>query len=140
MRKNLLRINTAWRILFLRDTHPGRVPDQRIADTTAYPRSAGSQRLHDRGVQACTRDGVAIIPPTKTPRGQELTRAQKAGKRKVSRRRVRIDQVNSRVSRGRMLTETIRAWNAGIRDMVRESGCAQHNFRVRLPPSWIPMV
>ncbi len=74
------------------------------------------------------------------PRGHELTRAQKAGNRQVSRRRVRIEHVNSSVKRCRMLKETIRVWKAGIRDMVMESGCALHNFRVRLTPSWTPMV
>jgi hypothetical protein len=69
-----------------------------------------------------------------------LTRAQKAGNRKVARRRVRIEHVNSSVKRCRMLKETIRVWKAGIRDMVMESGGALHNFRVRLTPSWTLMV
>jgi hypothetical protein len=69
-----------------------------------------------------------------------LTRAQKAANRKLARRRVRIEQVNSRVKRCRMLKETIRLWKTGIRDMVTEIGCALHNFRVRLTPSWTPMV
>jgi hypothetical protein len=140
MLKNLLLINTALRLLFLSDTHPGRVHDQGIADTTPYPLPAGSQLLQDLGFHAFTLDGVAIIQPTKKPRGHELTRAQKAGNRQVSRRRVRIEHVNSRVKRCRMLKETSRVWKAGIRDMVMESGCALHNFRVRLTPSWTPMV
>jgi hypothetical protein len=53
---------------------------------------------------------------------------------------VRIEHVNSRVKRCRMLKETIRVWKAGIRDMVMAIGCALHNFRVRLTPSWSPMV
>jgi hypothetical protein len=53
---------------------------------------------------------------------------------------VRIEHVNSRVKRCRMLKEAIRVWKAGIRDMVMEIGCALHNFRVRLTPSWAPMV
>jgi hypothetical protein len=140
MLKNLLLINTALRILFLSDTYPGRVHDKRIADTTPYPLPAGSQLLQDLGFQAFTLDGVDIIQPTKKPRGHELTRAQKAGNRQLSRRRVRIEHVNSSVKRCRMLKETIRVWKTGIRDMVMEIGCALHNFRVRLTPSWTPMV
>jgi hypothetical protein len=52
------------------------------------------------------------------PRGHELTRTQKAKNRKLSRRRVRIEHVNSSVKRCRMLQETIRLWKAGIRDMT----------------------
>jgi hypothetical protein len=39
-----------------------------------------------------------------------------------------------------MLKETIRMWNADIRDLVMEIGCTLHNFRVRLTPSWTPML
>jgi hypothetical protein len=140
MLKNLLLINGALRILFLSETHPGSVHDKHIADTTLYPLPTGSQLLQDAGFQAFTLDGVDILQPTKKPRGRELTRAQKARNRKLARRRVCIEHVNSSVKRCRMLKETIRMWKAGIRDMVMEIGCALHNFRVRLTPSWTPMV
>jgi hypothetical protein len=140
MLKNLLLIDQAWRILFLSETHPGRVHDKRMADATPYPLPAGSQLRQDLGVQAFTVAGVDILQPAKKPRGKALTRAQKAANRQLARRRVRIEQVNSRVNRCRMLKETIRLWKNGIRDMVMEIGCALHNFRVRLTPSWTPMV
>jgi DDE superfamily endonuclease len=140
MLKNLLLINSALRILFLSETHPGSVHDKRLADTTPYPLPTGSQLLQDSGFQAFTLDGVDILQPTKKPRGHELMRAQKARNRKLARRRVRIEHVNSSVKRCRMLKETIRMCKAGIRDMVMEIGCALHNFRVRLTPSWTPMV
>jgi len=140
MLKNVILVNAVLRILFLSETHPGRVHDKRIADSTPYPLPAGSQLLQDLGFQAFTLDGVEVIQPTKKPRGHKLTRAQKAGNRKVARRRVRIEHVNSSVKRCRMLKETIRMWKVGIRDMVMEIGCALHNFRVRLTPSWTPMI
>ena len=65
-------------------------------------------------------DGVEIIQPMKKPRGKELTSEQKAANREVSRRRVRIEHVNSSVKRCRMLKETIRLWKEGIRDLVME--------------------
>ena len=139
MLKNLLLIDRAVRILFLSETHPGRMHDQRMADTTPYPLPVGSQLLQDLGFQAFTLDGVDIIQPTKKPRGHKLTRAQNAAKRKIARRRVRIAHVNSRVKRCRMRKETIHLWKAGIRDMVMAIGCALHNFRVRLTPSLTPM-
>jgi hypothetical protein len=85
MLKNLLLIDRAVRILFLSETHSGRVHDQRMADTTSYPLPVGSQLLQDLGFQAFTLDGVDIIQPTKKPRGHKLTRAQKAAKRKIAR-------------------------------------------------------
>ena len=65
---------------------------------------------------------------------------QQETNRKISGRRVHIEQVISSVKRCRMLKETIRLLKAGLRDMVMEIGGALHNFRVRLTPSWTPMV
>jgi DDE superfamily endonuclease len=140
MRQNLRLVNRTLRLLCLSETHPGSVHDQRIADMTPYPLPAGSHLLQGLGFQAFTRDGVDSLQPTKKPRGHELTRAQRARNRKLARRRVRIEQVNSSVNRCRMLKETIRWWRTGLRDMVMEIGCALHNFRIRLTPSWAPMV
>jgi hypothetical protein len=97
-------------------------------------------KVQDVGFQAFTLDDVEIIQPIKKPRGKALTRAQKEGNRKISRRRVRIEHVNSSIKRCRMLKETVRLWKAGVRDMVMEIGCALHNLRVRLTPLWTPMV
>jgi hypothetical protein len=139
MRKNILLISAAMRILFLSETQPGSMPDKHLADSTPYPLPAGSQRLQDTDFQAFTLDGIEIIQPVKKPRRKILTRAQKARHRQIARRRVRIEHVNSSVKRCRMLKETIRVWKAGIRHMVMEIGCALHNFHVRLTPSWSPM-
>ena len=140
MIQNILLINRTLRILFLSDTSPGSVHDKRIADTTPYPLPTGSHLLQDVGFQAFTLEGVAILPPTKKPRGKEWTPEQNADHREISRRRVRIEHVNSSVKRCRMLKETIRLGKDGMRDMVMEIGCALHNFRVRVTPSWTPMV
>jgi hypothetical protein len=140
MLKNLLLINATLRIVFLSETSPGSVHDKRMADTTPYPLPAGSQLLQDLGFQGFTLEGVEILQPTKKPRGKELTLIQKADNREIARRRVRIEHVNSSVKRCRMLKETIRMWKDGVRDMVMEIGCALHNFRVRVTPSWTPMV
>jgi len=140
MLKNLLLINATLRIVFLSESYPGSVHDKRRADTTPYPLPAGRHLLQDLGFQGCTLQDVEILQPTKKPRGHELTPEQKADNRAIARRRVRIEQVNSSVKRCRMLKETIRMWKDGMRDMVMEIGCALHNLRVRLTPSWTPMV
>jgi hypothetical protein len=52
---------------------------------------------------------------------------------------LRIEHVNSRVKRYRIVKDRLRLWKAGIRDLVMELCCALHNFRVRLTP-WQPMI
>ena len=77
--------------------------------------------------------------PTKKPRGEERTREQQRAKQALTQRRLRIAHVNRSVKRCRIVKARIRLWKAGVRDVVMESCCALHNFRVRLSP-WQPMV
>ena len=57
----------------------------------------------------------------------------------LNHRRLRIEHVNSRVKRCRIVKDRIRLWKEGVRDVVMEICCALHNFRVRLTP-WQPMI
>ena len=132
-------INAARTILFLRETSAGSTHAKRMADATPYPLPAGSRLLQDLGFLAFTLDHVEIIMPIKKPRGRALTRAQNAANRRIARRRVRIEHVNSRVKRCRIVHDTSRWRKAGVRDLVMEVCGALHNFRVRLMP-WQPMV
>jgi hypothetical protein len=126
--KNVLLINAVLTILFLSDTYGGSTHDKRIADATPYPLPAGSRLLQDLGFLAFTLEQVEII-----------MRVQKAANRRIARRRVRIEHVNSSVKRCRIVHDTNRLRKAGVRDLVMEVCCALHNFRVRLSP-WQPMV
>jgi hypothetical protein len=137
--KNVLLINAALTILFLSDTYVGSTHDKRIADVTPYPLPTGSQLLQDLGFLAFTLDHVEIVMPTKKPRGRAFTRAQRANNRRIARRRVRIEHVNSSIKRCRIVHDTNRLRKVGVRDLVMEISCALHNFRVRLIP-WQPMV
>jgi hypothetical protein len=137
--KNLLLINAMLTILFLSDTHEGRVHDKSLADTTRYCLPPGSRLLQDLGFLAFTLDQVEVIMPTKKPRGGALTPEQKAANQLIARRRVRIEHVMSSIKRCRIVKDTIRLHKEGVRDMVMEICCALHNFRVRLIP-WQPMV
>jgi uncharacterized membrane protein len=137
--KTVLLINAALMILFLSDTYAGSTHDKRIAEATPYPLPAGSRLLQDLGFLALTLPQVEMIMPTKKPRGQKLPQAQKAANRRIARRRVRIEHVNSSVKRCRIVHETNRLRKAGVRDLVMEVCGALHHFRVRLTP-WQPMV
>jgi hypothetical protein len=135
----VLLINAALTILCLRATSAGSIHDKRMAEAAPSPLPAGSRWRQDLGFLACTLDHVELSRPIKKPRGKALTHAQKAVNRRIARRRVRIEHVNSRIQRCRMVQDTSRRRKVGARDQVREICCALHNFRVRLIP-WQPMV
>jgi hypothetical protein len=137
--KNVLLINAALTSLFLSPIYPGSTHDQRMADATPSPVPAGSRWLQDLGFLACTLDQVAIIRPSRQPRGRHLRRAPKAVNRRIARRRVRIEPVNSSVKRCRIVHATSRLRKAGVHDRVMDVCCALHHVRVRLTP-WQPMV
>ena len=132
-------INAALTILFLSDTYAGSTHDKRSAAATPSPLPAGSRLLRDLGFLAFTLDHVAIIMPTKQPRGRTFTRAQKAANRRIARRRVRIEPVNSSVKRCHSVRDPNRLRQVGVRDLVMEICCGLHHFRGRLLP-WQPMV
>src|SRR5262249_45006093 len=71
--KNVLLVNALLVILFLSDTHGGRVHDLRIAEATPYPLPAGSGLLQDLGFLSFTLPQVEILMPTKKPRGAALS-------------------------------------------------------------------
>jgi hypothetical protein len=118
--KNVLLIDAALTMLFLTDTYAGSTHDQRIADATPSPLPEGSRLLQDLGFLAFTLPPVEVIMPTRKPRGRALTRAQKATNRRIARRRVRLEHVNSRVKRCRIVHDTGRLRKAGVRDRVME--------------------
>ena len=101
-----------------------------------YRRGADSYRIW---VLAFTLPHVAILMPSKTPRGQERTREQELANQALHYRRLRIEHVNSSVKRCRIVKDRLRLWKEGVRDLVMALCCALHNFRVRLTP-WQPMV
>jgi hypothetical protein len=137
--KNVLLVNAPLMILFLSETHGGRVHEKRIAEATPYPLPAGSRLLQDLGFLAFTLPQGEICMPTKKPRGEELTLEQQWANQALNQRRLRIEHVNSSVKRCRIVKDRIRLWKEGVRDLVMELCCALHNFRVRLTP-WQPMV
>ena len=95
--------------------------------------------LQDLGFLSFTLPEVAILMPTKKPRGAELTLEQHLANQVLHQRRLRIAPVNSSVKRCRIVKDRMRLWKQGVRDLVMEICCALHNFRVRLTP-WQPMV
>ena len=70
---------------------------------------------------------------------QELSLEEQRANQALHYRRLRIEHVNSRVKRCRIVKDRIRLWKEGVRDLVMELCCALHNFRVRLTP-WQPMI
>lgn len=77
---------------------------------------------------------VVIQQPTKKPRGSELTVEEKEENRRIASIKMRIEHVIGSVKRYRIVKEKMRLWREGVRDMVMETCCALHNFRLQYRP------
>jgi hypothetical protein len=121
-------------MLCLSETCGGRLHDKRMAQATPSPWPAGSRRLQHQGFLACTLPQVAMLMPTKNPRGQALTMEETLANQALHRHRLRIEPVNRSVKHCHIVKDRIRVWKEGVRDVVMAICCALHHFRVRLTP------
>jgi hypothetical protein len=79
-----------------------------IADATPSPLPVGSRLLQDLGFLAFTLPHMEILMPTKKPYGQELPLKEQLANQALHYRRLRIEHVNSRVKRCRLVKDRLR--------------------------------
>jgi hypothetical protein len=132
--KNDLIGNEAAQIIFLTDTMEGKKHDKKIADEAGYTLPEGSVLYQDTGFQGFNPQGVTILQPKKKPRGGELAAHEKALNRWISSIRIRIEHMINGVKRYRIVKDRLRQGRPGFRDLVFETCCGLHNFRLRFRP------
>ena len=118
----------------LGETWEGTCHDKRAADSESYQLPAGSELYQDMGFQGFEVEGVVIIQPKKKPRGGKLTDEEKEENSRITSIRVRIEHTMSGIKRCRIVKDKLRLWREGIHDMVMETCCGLHNFRLKYRP------
>ena len=78
--------------------------------------------------------GINIIQPKKKPKGRDLTLEEKERNRLISSIRVRVEHVMSGIKRYRIVKDKLRNWKKGFSDLVMETCCGLHNFRLNFRP------
>ena len=124
----------ACKVVLLTPSFEGRIHDKQIADIVGYTVPSGSDLYQDAGFQGFTRPGVNVIQPKKKPRGGELTPEEKEKNRLISSIRIRVEHVISGVKRYRIVKDKLRNWKKGFSDLVMETCCGLHNFRLNFRP------
>lgn len=132
--KNNVIIDETCKVLFLTPTCEGKKHDKRIADEAGYTFPEGSTVYQDTGFQGFCPESVLIVQPKKKPRGGELTPDEKAENSRISSIRIRVEHAISGVKRCRIVKDKLRNWKAGFRDLVMETCCGLHNFRLNFRP------
>ena len=134
--KNNLLINTDSKVVLLTPCYEGRIHDKRIADMTNYPLPQGCYLYQDTGFQGFAPAGINIIQPKKKPKGRDLTLEEKEENRKISSIRIRIEHAISGIKRYRIVKDKLRNYKEGFADLVMETCCGLHNFRLNFRP-WV---
>ena len=132
--KNNLIINAAGKVVLLTPTCEGRIHDKCIADTIGYCVPSGSVLYQDTGFQGFSLPDVNIIQPKKKPKGGELTMAEKEKNRDISSIRIRVEHAIAGIKRFRIVKDKLRNWKKGFSDLVMETCCGLHNFRLNFRP------
>jgi len=132
--KNIVIVNTQGEIRFLTITCEGKKHDKKATDEAGYSFPEGSVLFQDTAFQGFNIAGVIIIQPQKKPRGKELTPEGKENNRLISTIRIRVEHAIGGVKRYRIVKDKIRCWKKGFRDMVMETCCGLHNFRLNFRP------
>jgi DDE superfamily endonuclease len=115
-------------------TYEGKASDKSLADLEGYRLPPGSVLYQDMGFQGFVLAGVTIIQPKKKPRGGELPPSEKATNRRISSTRIRIEHAIGGVKRYRIVKDKIRLLKDHLRDIVMETCCGLHNFRLQYRP------
>ena len=118
------------KIRYLSDTVEGKRHDKKLADDEDYAFPEGSKLWQDTGFQGYAPENVMILQPKKKPRGGELTPAEKERNRKLSSQRIAVEHHLGGVKRSRIVHDTFRNRKEDYVDIVMETACGLHNFRV----------
>jgi len=139
--KNIVLIDDSCKVIFLSDTSEGKKHDKKLADEANYANQFPEESvlLQDTGFQGFEAEKATIVQPKKKPRNSEFTKNEKKHNRKISKVRVRVEHAIGGVKRFRIVKDKIRNWKNGFRDMVMETCCGLHNFRLNFRP-WTPVI
>jgi len=118
------------KVKYLSETVEGKRHDKKLADDEEYEFPEGSKLWKDTGFQGYEPANAIAFQPKKKPRGYELTPEEKERNRELSSERVIVEHHIGGVKRSRIVHDTFRNRKDNYVDIVMETACGLHNFRV----------
>jgi hypothetical protein len=121
---------TTRKVTYLSQTYEGRIHEKTIVDHEQPTFPDDIALYKDSGLQGYEPDHVRTFQPQKKPKGQTLTRTQKAQNRFIAKIRIVIEHILAGIKRCRIVKDIFRNTKACFDDLVLELACGLHNFRV----------
>lgn len=128
--KNNIITARGGKVVYVSGTHEGKKHDKKIADEEEYHFPPGSKLLQDTGFQGYAPPGVMILQPKKKPRNGELDEIDKLINRAISSLRVEVEHHIGGIKRCQILVQKFRNRVDNFVDVVMETACGLHNYRL----------
>lgn len=130
--KNALIVSTLGLIMWLGETHVGKVHDKPMVESLNF--LTPITMLADLGFQGWKPQNVKLILPHKKPRNtktkkKELTQDQKDFNKELSKKRVKVENVLAHVKILRIVKDKNRNYKFGFRENLMKTACGLYNFR-----------
>lgn len=130
VKNNVVTEKRTRKVKVLSATCAGKKHDKKLADEQAILFPKGSKVWKDTGFQGYEPEGVTTFQPMKKPKGKELTTEQKQKNKELSRERIGVEHSIGGVKVFRIVHEIFRNFREGFDDLVIETACGLHNWRL----------
>lgn len=130
VKNNVVTEKRTKKVKVLSATVEGKKHDKKLADEQGIPFPKGSKVWQDTGFQGYGPEGVTTYQPMKKPKGKELTTEQKQKNKELSAERIGVEHSIGDVKVFRIVHDTFRNFREGFDDLVMETACGLHNWRL----------
>ena len=118
------------KIIFLSETHEGKVHDKKIADEEPIAFEKETELLQDSGFRGYQPKNAKVRQPYKNSKLNKLTEEQKNENKIQAGKRVRVEHAICGVKRLRIVKDIFRNHREGMIDLSMQVACGLHNLRI----------
>jgi hypothetical protein len=130
VKNNVVTEKSTKKVKVLSPTCEGKKHDKKLADEQAIPFPKGSKVRQDLGFQGYQPEGVTSYQPMKKPKGKELTPEQKRSNKELSKERIGVEHSIGGIKVFGIVHDIFRNFREGYADLVMETACGLHNWRL----------
>jgi hypothetical protein len=135
LKNNVVSEKRTRKVKVLSETCEGKKHDKKLADEQDLHFPKGSKVWKDTGFQGYEPEGVITYQPKKKPKGKKLTLEEKEQNRLISSERIGVEHSIGGVKVFAIVREIYRNMTTGFDDLIMETACGLHNFRLDYPLS-----
>lgn len=118
------------KIIFLSETHEGKMHDKKIADEEPITFEKETELLQDSGFTGHHPENAKVRQPYKNTKLNKLTDEQKNENKTQASKRVRVEHAICGVKRLRIVKDIFRNRRDGMIDLSMQVACGLHNLRI----------